>query len=140
MPHTLHEPGLSDTGRHLWLPQQTVFHRPCRLQVSRALHTAAFLPQKRAGATVECVEFVVIEARTDEDDPSRSHDWSSVVFRASVLRPLCRQVRVLAERNLPKVFTGIEIDRVQSAPWRSDGGIVIRIEKLSITCKAVLRV
>src|ERR1022692_3650377 len=86
-------------------------------------------PEQFAGELVEGAELSVEDCCRDEDQSAGGHDWSSKVLGAGRFHTFCSQLWVLAQRDLPGVFAGAEVDRVQRSPGRLAGRISLRIAK-----------
>ena len=54
---------------------------------------------------------------------------AAVVVGAGVLEPLRRELGILAERDLPADGALVQIDGVERAPRRLDGGIAVVVEE-----------
>src|SRR5579859_3285213 len=83
------------------------------------------------------MEFFVVVRGADKEKSTAGDDGAAVVFRASVMQSGRSKFRVFAEGNFPEIFAGIEIDGVESAPGRSDGGIAIGIEKTVVAGEVI---
>src|SRR5260370_9348646 len=82
--------------------------------------------------------FFVEVGCADKQQPARGDDRPAVIFCAGVLLSLRSEFRVFTEWNFPDIFSGVQINGVQSAPGRSDGGISFRVEKLVVAGEAKL--
>src|SRR5208283_3189782 len=96
------------------------------------------LPEQLTGGFVEGAEFLVVVRGPNEKQSARSDDRPAVILRTGILHALCHQFRVFAERNLPDIFAGIEVDGIQRAPRRLNCGVTVRIEKAPVTGKVIL--
>lgn len=64
-------------------------------------------PEELAGGFVVGAKFFIEVRRSDEEQSTRGDDRTAIVFRSSIGLALSRQFRILAERDLPNVFSGI---------------------------------
>src|SRR5260370_2946032 len=81
--------------------------------------------------------YFFVEVGCAKNEPPAGGDGGpAVIFCAGVLLSLRSEFRVFTEWNFPDIFSGVQINGVQSAPGRSDGGISIRVEKLVVAGKA----
>src|SRR5712664_864402 len=94
-------------------------------------------PKQLTGGFIEGAELLVEVGCSDEQQSACANNGTAVIFRAGVLLAFCRKLRVFAERNLPDIFAGVQIDSVQSAPRRSYGGIAFRVEKFVVAGEAI---
>src|SRR6266446_980196 len=94
-------------------------------------------PKQLTGGFIEGAEPLVEVGCSDEQQSACANNGTAVIFRAGVLLAFCRKLRVFAERNLPDIFAGVQIDGVQSAPRRSNGGISFRVQEFVISGEAI---
>src|SRR5947207_14810820 len=94
-------------------------------------------PQQVACRLVEHTKLLVIIGSTDKDQPARGNDRPTIVFTSRVLHSLIGEFRIFANRNFPLEVTGIQVNRVQRAPWRSNRRISLRFEKPGVSVKTV---
>src|SRR5262249_22203118 len=94
-------------------------------------------PEQLARLFVEGAELAVEVRRGDEDQAAGGHDGAPVVLASRVLQALRGELGMLAERNLPRAFAGIEIDCVQGSPRRRDGGVAVGVEELLVSGEPV---
>src|SRR6185312_15394567 len=97
------------------------------------------LPKKLSRLFIECPEFVVVVSSANEKKAARSYNAAAVIFRARIFHPFRYQLRILAERNLPGVIAGIEIDSRQRTPRWGASGVTVRIEKFFVRFHCVLQ-
>ena len=94
------------------------------------------LPQERARGLVEGADLPVVVRRRDEDQAAGGDDRAAVVLAAGILQSLRHELGILAERNLPRVLAGIQVDGVERAPRRRGCGIAVRVEELPVAGEA----
>src|SRR5215468_8318953 len=95
------------------------------------------LPQELARRFVESAEFLVEVSCPDKQEAASSDNRSTVIFAPGVCHTFGGKLGVFAERNLPDVLTGVEIDGIQRSARRSDGGISVEVIKSPISGESV---
>src|SRR5260370_33816525 len=81
--------------------------------------------------------YFFVEVGCAKNEPPAGGDGGpAVISCAGFLLSLRSEFRVFTEWNFPDIFSGVQINGVQSAPGRSEGGISIRVEKLVVAGKA----
>src|SRR5450759_4209537 len=98
------------------------------------------LPQQLASILIEGPKFPVEVRGTDEDQPAGSHDGAAIILGTRVLQTLLGEFRILTERNLPGVFSRIQIDRIQRPPGRRHRGIAVGVVPLMVPGEVVFQV
>src|SRR5262249_61412652 len=93
---------------------------------------------RRGGGVVDGAFCCVVVARGEEDPPPCRNDRSAVIFASGVFHACSGQFGIFAERNFPEVFAGIEVDGIESAPRRQNGGVAVGIKKAGIAGEGVL--
>src|SRR5260370_27270520 len=96
-------------------------------------------PKQLTGGFIEGAEFFVEVGRSDEQQPARSDDRTTVILRASVLLAFRHKFRVLTQRNFPDIFARVQIDGIQRAPGSSDCGITLQVNKVVVAGETVLQ-
>jgi hypothetical protein len=95
------------------------------------------LPQQSASGFIESAKFFVEAGGADEDQAAGGYDGAAVIFGAGIFHSLHSEFREFAEVDAPEVLTGGEIDGVEGAPGRGDGGIAVGIEEAAIPGEAI---
>lgn len=85
------------------------------------------LPQKFARPGVEGAQLAVIDGRANKQYAAAGQNRAAVVLRAGVRLPFRHQLEVLAERDLPEILTGIQVDCIEGPPRRDDRRVAIGI-------------
>ena len=80
-------------------------------------------PQQLSGGFVESVKLAVVVGSADEEQAAGCDHWSAVVLAACVANSLGDQLGKFAEGNLPHDLAGVQVDGVERAPRRLDGGV-----------------
>jgi hypothetical protein len=71
------------------------------------------LPQELARLGVEGAQLAVIDRRANEQDTAGGQNRATVVLRAGVRHSLRNELGVLAERDLPEIFTRVQVDCIE---------------------------
>jgi hypothetical protein len=68
------------------------------------------LPEKLAGLFVKGAKLAVVMRCADEEESTGSYNAPPMVLRARVFESLRNQLGIFAERNLPGIVAGIQVD------------------------------
>src|SRR5882724_2990332 len=95
------------------------------------------LPQQSSIRNIVGAELLVVVGCADEEKTASCDDRPAVIFRTGVAHSRRGQFRILAERNFPEVFAGVQIDGVQRSPWRKNCGITVWIKKAIVAGEVI---
>src|SRR5579885_3256146 len=95
------------------------------------------LPEQLARGLIKRPELLIKIRRPDKQQTSCRDNRPAIVFRSRMGHALRRQLRVNAQRDLPRILPRIQIDRVQRAPGRRNGRVPVWIQELQIASESV---
>src|SRR5581483_1145946 len=88
------------------------------------------LPEQLARGLIEGPKLTIVVRCSDENQSSRGDNRASIALAACVLHALLRQLRIFAERDLPHIFAGVQVNGIESTPRRRDRRVAIGVQKL----------
>src|SRR5437867_10895739 len=95
-------------------------------------------PQQCPRGLVEGAELAVVVRRPDEYQAARGDERTSIVLAARGGRAVRRELAILAQRDLPDVTTGVQVDGAERAPGRRYRRVSIRVQESPVVHAVLL--